>query len=147
MGQWWWKIIFCGSLCLASKALSALCSGLYFQGYSYCKQPWKIVSSSRAESRYIYYLPLELKQRAGMLTAHYKIPELLKLRVFSTNKTHYVNRCYPALSELKLRTLAQMKADPLATAIALRNKLYFISASSAFHQHKSLCLPLTCIKM
>lgn len=76
-----------------------------------------------------------------MLTAHYKIFGIPKLRLFSSIRTHYVNRLSlcSALWQLRFVTLAQMNADTLVTVIAVSNKLYFIS-DSAFYQNRSLYL-------
>ena len=51
-----------------------------------------------------------------------------------------------ALWELWLRTLAQMNVDTLAMAIAVSNKLYFIS-DSASYQNRSLYLPPASMKL
>ena len=91
----------------------------------------------------VYYC-LRLKQRASVLTAHYKIFEILKSRVFSSNKIHYVNSAGPlcsVLCEVQLRIQAQMNADTLATAKALSNKLYFISDSASNQTVKSIFPP------
>ena len=133
-------------LCLASKALSALCSGLYSQGCSY-SESWK----TEALSSVYYCLPL--KQRASMLTAHYVIFEIHKIRVFSSNKIHYMSSGGPlcsVLCEVQLGIQTQMNADTLATAKAIKNKLYFISDSASnhdspyFHQHPWNCDRLIC---
>ena len=43
---------------LASKSLTALCSGLHSPGYLYSEQPWKIeiVPATRAKGRFTYSL-------------------------------------------------------------------------------------------
>lgn len=88
----------------------------------------------------VYYC-LPLKQRASTL---FEIFEILKSRVFSSNKIHYVNSVGPlcsVLCEVQLGIQAQMNVDTLATAKAISNKLYFISDSASnhnslyFHQH------------
>lgn len=108
------------------------------------------LSSSRAESRHTYYLLLE--QRAGMLTAHNKIFQISKLkRVFSSNKTHYVNRCYLALSAVPCGNW-----DPehwhkwmliLWLLLLLWVKKLLHLCLCAFHQHKSLSLLSASIKL
>lgn len=63
------------------------------------------VFSSRTKSKHAYCLPLE--QRAGILIACNKIFEISELRVFFSNKTHYVNKYYVPSLQYPVGTEAQ----------------------------------------
>lgn len=92
------------SVHLASNTLTALCSGLSFQGSWLSEKPWKMetVSLSGAKVRFAYSLGrweqcLPPEQRERIITDQHKRLKFPKLKLLSCVATHHTCRYYLAL--------------------------------------------------